>query len=64
MYRIGEAEVKQIQKLFDSGKIFRYGSGQECDRFEKSWGRYIGAEYCRMARSALRLTRSCCLLPT
>ncbi len=51
MYRIGEAEVKQIQKLFDSGKIFRYGSGQECDRFEKSWGRYIGAEYCRMARS-------------
>ena len=29
MYRIGEAEVKRIQKLFDSGNIFRYGSGGE-----------------------------------
>ena len=51
MYRIGEAEVKRIQKLFDSGNIFRYGSGGECDRFEKNWARYVGADYCRMARS-------------
>ncbi|MDB4698967.1 DegT/DnrJ/EryC1/StrS family aminotransferase, partial [Candidatus Latescibacteria bacterium] len=51
MYRIGEAEVKRIQKLFDSGKIFRYGSGEECEMFEKNWGRYVGADYCRMARS-------------
>ena len=51
MYRIGEAEVKRIQKLFDSGKIFRYGSGGECDRFEKNWARYVGIDYCRMARS-------------
>ena len=36
MYRIGEAEVKRIQKLFDSGKIFRYGSGEECEMFEKN----------------------------
>ena len=42
MYRIGEAEVKRIQKLFDSGKIFRYGSGEECEMFEKNWGRYVG----------------------
>ena len=51
MYRIGEAEVKQIQKLFASGNIFRYGSGGECDRFEKNWSNYVGAEYCRMSRS-------------
>ena len=51
MYRIGEAEVKRIEKLFESGKIFRYGSGGECDRFEKNWARYVGVEHCRMARS-------------
>lgn len=51
MYRIGEAEVKRIQQLFDSGKIFRYGQGGECDRFEKNWSRYVGADYCRMSRS-------------
>jgi len=51
MYRIGEAELKRIGALFESGKIFRYGQGGECDRFEKSWGRFVGVEHCRMARS-------------
>jgi dTDP-4-amino-4,6-dideoxygalactose transaminase len=51
MYRIGEAELKRIEALFDSGKIFRYGQGGECDRFEKSWARFVGVEHCRMARS-------------
>lgn len=51
MYRIGEAELKRIKTLFDSGKIFRYGQGGECDRFEKSWARFVGVEHCRMARS-------------
>ena len=51
MYRIGQAEIKQLQKLFDSGAIFRYGSGGECDRFERNWARYVGVEHCRMTRS-------------
>ena len=51
MYRIGQAEIKQLQQLFDSGAIFRYGSGGECDRFERSWARYVGVEHCRMTRS-------------
>ena len=51
MYRIGQAEIKQLQQLFDSGAIFRYGSGGECDRFERNWARYVGVEHCRMTRS-------------
>ncbi len=51
MYRIGEAELKRIKALFDSGKVFRYGQAGECDRFEKSWARFVGVEHCRMARS-------------
>jgi dTDP-4-amino-4,6-dideoxygalactose transaminase len=51
MYRIGEAETKRIGALLASGKIFRYGMGGECDRFERNWARYLGVEHCRMARS-------------
>ncbi len=51
MYRIGEAESKRIAALLKSGKIFRYGMGGECDRFEKNWARYVGVEHCRLARS-------------
>lgn len=50
MYRIGQAEIKRLQRLFDSGAIFRYGGG-ECDRFERNWARYVGVEHCRMTRS-------------
>ena len=51
MYRIGQAETKQLQRLFESGAIFRYGSNGECDRFERNWARYVGVEHCRMTRS-------------
>ncbi len=51
MYRIGESEIKRLRTLFESGKIFRYGMGGECDRFERSWAKHVGAEHCRMTRS-------------
>ena len=51
MYRIGEAELKRIGDLFESGNIFRYGMGGECDRFEKGWARYVGVDHCRLSRS-------------
>ncbi len=51
MYRIGEAEIKRIRKLIDSGRMFRYGSGGECDRFEAAWSRRLGVEYVRMTNS-------------
>ena len=51
MYRMGEAEIRRIRRLIESGKIFRYGSGGECDRFEAAWASHLGVEYARMTRS-------------
>jgi dTDP-4-amino-4,6-dideoxygalactose transaminase len=51
MYRIGEAEVTRIRKLIQSGRIFRYGQGGECDQFEKDWATHVGCRYARMARN-------------
>ena len=51
MYRIGEAEVQRIRKLIQSGRIFRYGHGGECDQFESDWADHVGAKYARMARN-------------
>jgi len=51
MYRIGEAEVRRVRRLLESGKIFRYGQGGECDRFESAWAKRLGVPYTRMSRS-------------
>lgn len=51
MYRIGDVELKRIERLFEGGKIFRYGMGGECDTFEKDWGKHLGTKYVRMTTS-------------
>ena len=51
MYRIGEAEVARVRKLIESGRMFRYGKGGECDRFERDWGKHVGVPHVRMTRS-------------
>ena len=51
MYRIGEAEVRRVRRLVESGRIFRYGHGGECDKFERDWSRYVGVKHARMSRS-------------
>ncbi|MEW6750730.1 MAG: DegT/DnrJ/EryC1/StrS family aminotransferase [Candidatus Latescibacterota bacterium] len=51
MYRIGEPEVKRLRRLFESGRIFRYGKGCECEQFESRWAAQVGVRYCRMTRS-------------
>ncbi len=51
MYRIGELEISRLRTLFESGKIFRYGQGGECDRFEQRWAEHLGVAHCRLTRS-------------
>lgn len=51
MYRIGDAEVERIRRLIESGRMFRYGSGGECDKFEADWSTHVGVKYTRMTRS-------------
>ncbi len=51
MYRIGGPELKRVEKIFESGDIFRYGHAGECDKFEKDWGERTGTKYVRMVTS-------------
>jgi dTDP-4-amino-4,6-dideoxygalactose transaminase len=51
MYRIGKRELRRIEGLFRSKKIFRYGQAGECDLFEATWGRRLGVEHVRMTTS-------------
>lgn len=51
MYRIGEPEARRVAKLLDSGEIFRYGKGGECDQFEADWGKRLGGVHVRMTTS-------------
>ncbi|MDE0989676.1 MAG: aminotransferase class I/II-fold pyridoxal phosphate-dependent enzyme [Pseudomonadales bacterium] len=51
MYRIGDAEIRRIQRLIESGRMFRYGSGGECAKFEADFSAHVGVKYTRMASS-------------
>jgi dTDP-4-amino-4,6-dideoxygalactose transaminase len=51
VYKIGDAEIRRIRNLIESGRMFRYGSGGECDKFETDWSAHVGVKYTRMARS-------------
>src|SRR5579872_4088345 len=42
MYIVGEEEIDALAKLIRSGKLFRYGVGAECDRFEARYADYLG----------------------
>jgi dTDP-4-amino-4,6-dideoxygalactose transaminase len=51
MYRVGQKEVDAIGKLLLSGKLFRYGYGGECDRFEKRYAKFLGVKHVLMTSS-------------
>ena len=51
MYRIGRAELNRLGRLIESGRIFRYGLGGECDRFAAAWGRRLGVKFVRLTNS-------------
>ncbi|MFQ6017590.1 MAG: DegT/DnrJ/EryC1/StrS family aminotransferase [Kiloniellaceae bacterium] len=45
MYIIGEEEIDAIAKVIRRGALFRYGVGDECDRFERRYAAYLGAQH-------------------
>ncbi len=46
MYRTGPEELEAIRKVLDSGKLFRYGIGGECTRFEERYAKRLGVGHC------------------
>ncbi|MFW5850300.1 MAG: DegT/DnrJ/EryC1/StrS family aminotransferase [Spirochaetota bacterium] len=51
MYRIGNEELEAVQRVMESKKIFRYGIGGECTRFEERYADYVGTKHCVMTAS-------------
>jgi dTDP-4-amino-4,6-dideoxygalactose transaminase len=51
MYRVGQEEVDAIAKVLLSGKMFRYGIGGECERFEQRYAKALGVKHVCMTSS-------------
>ncbi|MFW5718552.1 MAG: DegT/DnrJ/EryC1/StrS family aminotransferase [Spirochaetota bacterium] len=51
MYRIGDEELQAVRRVIESKRIFRYGIGGECTRFEERYADYVGAKHCVMTAS-------------
>lgn len=51
MYIAGEEEIEALAKVVRSKALFRYGVGQECDRFEARYAAYLGVKHFALAAS-------------
>lgn len=51
MYIIGEEEIEAIAGVIRSGKLFRYGLGDQCSTFEQRYAEYLGAKHFRLTCS-------------
>lgn len=51
MYRIGQKEIDAVSEVLLSGKVFRYGIGGACTRFEERYSKYLGVRHCIMTSS-------------
>ena len=51
MYIMGEEEIEAVAKVLRSGKLFRYGNGDECETFERRYAEYLGVKHARLTCS-------------
>ncbi|MCB1501528.1 MAG: aminotransferase class I/II-fold pyridoxal phosphate-dependent enzyme [Bauldia sp.] len=51
MYIVGDEEIEAVTKVLREGKLFRYGIGGECDRFEQRYADYLGVKHFALAAS-------------
>jgi dTDP-4-amino-4,6-dideoxygalactose transaminase len=51
MYEVGQEEIDALTKVIRSGALFRYGIGNECERFETRYAKYLGAKHFALAAS-------------
>ena len=51
MYLIGQEEIDALARVIRSKTLFRYGIGQECERFEKRYAAWLGAKHFSLAAS-------------
>ncbi len=46
MYTVGREEIDAVREVLESGKVFRYGIGGECSRFEERYAEFVGSRIC------------------
>jgi len=51
LYSIGQDEIDAVARVIESRKLFRYGIGEECSRFETRYAERLGATYCLQTAS-------------
>ena len=51
MYVVGREEIDALARVITSQALFRYGVGDECDRFEERYARYLGTKHFALAAS-------------
>ena len=51
MYIVGQEEIDALTRVIQSGALFRYGVGSECDRFEARYAKYLGCKHFALAAS-------------
>ena len=51
MYKIGQKEVDAISEVLTSGKVFRYGIGTACTKFEERYAKFLNVKYVQMTSS-------------
>jgi dTDP-4-amino-4,6-dideoxygalactose transaminase len=51
VYVVGEEEIEALARVIRSGTLFRYGVGNECERFEARYAEYLGTKHFALAAS-------------
>ena len=51
MYVVGEEEANAVAQVIRSGALFRYGIGNECERFETRYASHLGVRHFALAAS-------------
>ena len=51
MYVVGREEIDALAKVITTNALFRYGVGNECDRFEARYAKYLGSKHFALAAS-------------
>ncbi|HXQ11624.1 MAG TPA: aminotransferase class I/II-fold pyridoxal phosphate-dependent enzyme [Caulobacteraceae bacterium] len=51
MYKVGQAEIDALTRVVESGALFRYGVGHECETFERRYAAYLGVKHFALAAS-------------
>src|SRR5258708_32438321 len=51
MYVVGQDEIDAVTKVIKSQSLFRYGIGDECERFETRYAKYLGCNHFMLAAS-------------